>query len=53
MDPLDRKKKFHKARDTTLNKTETSDNYALFLDLNLSKFNDIISTKIYDQLLVL
>ena len=32
-----------------LNKTNTSDTEAAFLDLHLSISNDIISTKIYDK----
>ena len=32
-----------------LNKANTSDNEATFLDLNLSISNDIVSTKIYDK----
>ena len=32
-----------------LNKTNTSDTEAAFLDLHLSVFNDIVSTKIYDK----
>ena len=32
-----------------LNKTNTSDTEATFLDLHLSISNDIISTKIYDK----
>ena len=33
-----------------LNKANTSDNKAAFLDLHLSISNDIVSTKIYDKL---
>ena len=33
-----------------LNKTNTSDTEAAFLDLHLSISNDIVSTKIYDKL---
>ena len=32
-----------------LNKANTSDTEATFLDLHLSIFNDIVSTKIYDK----
>ena len=32
-----------------LNKTNTSDTEAAFLDLHLSISNDIVSTKIYDK----
>ena len=32
-----------------LNKANTSDNEAAFLDLHLSISNDIVSTKIYDK----
>ena len=32
-----------------LNKDDTSDSKATFLDLHLSIFNDIVSTKIYDK----
>ena len=32
-----------------LNKANTSDTEAAFLDLNLSIHNDIVSTKIYDK----
>ena len=32
-----------------LNKANTSDTEAAFLDLHLSIFNDIVSTKIYDK----
>ena len=32
-----------------LNKANTSDTEAVFLDLNLSIHNDIVSTKIYDK----
>ena len=32
-----------------LNKTNTSDTESAFLDLHLSIFNDIVSTKIYDK----
>ena len=32
-----------------LNKANASDTYAAFLDLNLSIYNDIVSTKIYDK----
>ena len=37
------------AKELQLNKTNSSDSEALFLDLNLSISNDIISTKIYDK----
>ena len=32
-----------------LNKANASDTEAAFLDLNLSIYNDIVSTKIYDK----
>ena len=32
-----------------LNRANTSDTKAAFLDLHLSIFNDIVSTKIYDK----
>ena len=32
-----------------LNKANTSDTETTFLDLHLSIFNDIVSTKIYDK----
>ena len=35
--------------DVQLNKANTSDTEAAFLDLNLSIHNDIVSTKIYDK----
>ena len=38
-----------KASELQLNKTNTSDTEAAFLDLHLSISNDIVSTKIFDK----